>query len=211
MILFFKTLYIIFLFFGCLNLSQAQKTPEQQYDKAMSYFEKSEQQNIEKTVYWLNQASKQAHMQAQYDLAKMYYLGIGVIQNYQQAIKYFKLVASSTNKFKHLNQMSELDLKTKHINQNIQAKSQYELAMIHLLGLGVLPDYDLALDYLLQSIDNNYVKALNRLGFLYLEGLLVDQNYQQAIASFKLAANQGDKQASYQIKQIEASCLNLFK
>ncbi len=74
-------------------------------------------------------------------------------------------------------------------------KSQYNIALMYLNGLGVKLDYKPALYWFTKSAEQGYVNAQYNLGGIYRTGKGADKDYTKAVYWYTKAANQGDSDA----------------
>jgi len=75
------------------------------------------------------------------------------------------------------------------------AQAQYDLAVMHADGQGVVQNDDKAMEWYMKAADQGYVDAQYNLGAIYASGQGVDQNYSEAMKWYKKAAKQGDADA----------------
>lgn len=81
------------------------------------------------------------------------------------------------------------------IKKNNDYRANYYLGKIYLDGLGVSPDPKKALDYLNESIKQDYDAAQALMGYLYEEGRFVSQDKRKAISLYKQAAEHNNSSA----------------
>ena len=114
--------------------------------------------------------AKQGHITAQYNLGVIYSGGLGVPQDYKEAVKWTKLSA-------------------------VQGKmeAQYNLGTHYINGNGVPQDYNEAVKWLKLSAAQGYMKALNNLGAMYGEGNGVPQDIVMAHMYFNISGAKGNK------------------
>jgi TPR repeat protein len=67
----------------------------------------------------------------------------------------------------------------------------YRLAIISQNGLGMVANKEKALAWMQSAAEQGFDLAQHGLGFMYMEGECVEQDYAQAIHWFKLASEQG--------------------
>lgn len=115
----------------------------------------------------------------QYELAKCYFHGVGVNQNYHEAARWFRLAAHQGH-----------------------AKALTALGMMYAQGEGLSQDYQAAVQLFRQASDQGLDAAQNQLGMLYAQGRGVDQNLDEATRLFRLAAAQGYAAARQNLKLI---------
>jgi TPR repeat protein len=109
------------------------------------------------------------NVELQYYLAKMYYNGQGVIQDYSKAAQYYKLSADKGD-----------------------ADAQNNLALMYYYERGVKQDYKEASKYYKLAADQGNTQAQNSLALMYDNGLGIDQNYEEAVKYYQLSADQGN-------------------
>ncbi len=128
--------------------------------------------NLEK----LRQAAQRGEVKAQFELASAYYIGNGVPQDYQEAMKWYRKVAE----------------------QGV-ASAQHNLGIAYSKGLGVPQDYLEAVKWYRKAAEQGDSYAQNNLGSLYREGLGVVQNVQEAAKWYEKSASQGYAVAQYNL------------
>ena len=109
---------------------------------------------------------------AQFFLGYMYRSGLGVEQNYKEAVKWYQKSADQGN-----------------------ATAQNNLGFMYQYGYGVTQDYKEALKWYLKSANQEYAIAQNNLGDLYYNGYGVTKDYKEAIKWFQKSAEQGNASA----------------
>lgn len=122
-----------------------------------------------KSVAGLSKAAATGDAVAQNHLASMYAAGLGVSEDYVQAIFWFRKAAEQG-----------------------EARSQYDLGRMYEMGKGVLKDYDEAMGWYKKAADQGYAYAQSGLGGMYAEGRGVKKDGTQAAAWYKKAADQGN-------------------
>ena len=106
----------------------------------------------------LRRRAEEGDVKAQYDLGKIYMVGLGVSQDYQQAAKWYEL--ASEHGF---------------------APAQFVMGFLHEHGKGVRQDYNRAADYYRAAAGQGHTTAANNLVTLYLYGLGVPKNIGTAL------------------------------
>jgi Sel1 repeat len=106
--------------------------------------------------------------EAEYKLARMYYTGEGVPQDYAQAFVWGRKSAEQG-----------------------YAKAEYGISLMYEEGKGVPQDRSEALAWCYKAAAQGYVKAQYALGYSYYSGKEVPQDYPVAIAWYRKAADQG--------------------
>jgi len=66
--------------------------------------------------------------------------------------------------------------------------AQYYFGCIHMNGIYINQDYNIAIKYLIKAADQNHVHALNALGCFYLDKKYINQDYIKALEYFNKAA-----------------------
>lgn len=108
----------------------------------------------------------------QYLLGMMCLTGIGTLQNYKLALKWFALAAG----------------------QGYTA-AQYMMGEMYMCGFGISQNYAEALKWYKLAADQGDVSSQYAIGCIYESGLGVDKNYSEALKWYKRAADQGDSKA----------------
>ena len=121
-----------------------------------------------KTQADLIKAAEQGDAVAQFNLGSMYRKGQGVRQDYQEAIRWFRLAAEQGD-----------------------AVAQFNLGVMYYGGEGVPQDYEEALRWFRLAAEQGDAVAQFKLGVMYREGQGVPQDYEEALRWYKLAAEQG--------------------
>ena len=131
---------------------------------------KADSASIEKL---LRQADS-GDVNSQFILAKKYYIGQGVVQDYDEAAKWYAKAA----------------------DQNY-AKAQYELGTMYDNGQGVSQNYNEAIKWYAKAAEQGNAKAMHSLGLMYNKGQEVRQDSKEAIKWFTKAATLGNAKAQY--------------
>ena len=174
-----------------------------------------EQKNYTKAIYWYeidNQRGYQRKHVSQYNLARLYYDGLGVKKDYEKALFYYQKAAEEDGlkppvdtKY-YLGLMYKNGLGTpKDLNQAIvwlkkaandnHAKAQFELAMIYLNDKDRTENFYEAVTLLEMAARTGYVPAQFRLGKLYADGKGIAQDYGRAADWYARAAAQNNPDA----------------
>lgn len=140
-------------------------------------------------AFWIRKAAEQGHVDAQDELASLYYNGQGVSQDYSQAAIWWRKAAEQG-----------------------EANSQYNLGLAYNNGQGVPQDYAQAVvwlrkvaeqgkgnasapDWIRKVKEQICARAQDALGRAYAYGHGVPQDYTQAAAWYRQAADLGDADA----------------
>jgi TPR repeat protein len=129
------------------------------------------------------------------------------IQNYQKASDLGHKQAKAKLAFLKTYLPNELSLKKRYRRELIKAKegdaqAQYDLAEMCEFGLGVDQNLKRAINWYKAAAVNNHGKAQNRLGDLYLKGLISDQNAvteMQALQWIQTAAENNQAEAQFKL------------
>ena len=144
---------------------------------AVSVFEKNQsvqysfditEKNIEKNVNALKILAVGGDAVAQFNLGVCYSNGLGVAQNYAEAVKWYRKAAVQG-----------------------QAQAQNNLGVCYKNGQGVAQNYAEAVKWYRKSAEQGYAGAQFNLGLCYHNGQGVAQNYAEAVEWYKKAAEQG--------------------
>ena len=137
-------------------------------------------------------------------LGKMYYDGIGVAQNYNEAFKWYQKAADNgvTGAYTWLGVMyyngqgvaqnyEKAFLWTKKAAENGAADAYVGLGVMYCNGQGVAQNYNEAFKWFQKAADNGVAGAFAYLGEMYYAGDGVAQNYNEAFKWFQKAADNG--------------------
>ena len=116
----------------------------------------------------LEEKASQGDAEAQFSLGRMYHLGDGVDQNYQEALRLYQEAADQGN-----------------------PKAQNNLGVMYYNGEGVEQIYEKAVALYKQAADQGCIYSQSNLGHMYYNGKGVEQSYEKAVALFKQAAESG--------------------
>ena len=141
-------------------------------------------------VAWLRTAASQGHLVAQVTLAARYRGGVGVPQDYGEAIEWYR-------------RAGEQDVDSEALAPSfrrvavlqMQAIAQHELGGLYLNGLGVPRNYVEAARWYRLAANHGVVAAQIILGVMYVDGKGVQQDYVAAHTWFNLAAARGNDDA----------------
>jgi len=154
----------------------------------------------------------------------MYYNGKGVTQDYEAAIKWYKLAAEQgyAQAQELLGEMYRnghgvtQDYETAFKWYKLAAEqgnsiAQNNLGAMFALGHGVTQDFRAALKWYKLAAEQRFVKAQLSLGTMYFEGKGVTQDYKTAVNWFLLAAEQGDIESQYNLGLMFARGLGVIQ
>ena len=139
---------------------------------------------------------------AQWGVAHLYLLGLGVAQDVDLAAKWAKKSAEH-GYVEGMSLLASLYQRGVGVPQDIQkamewrkkaaqtgdALAQYNLALVYLRGRNVPKDIEKALELLRVAADQNFQAAMFNLGVLYFKGTDVTQNFIRSYMWFELAAS----------------------
>lgn len=149
-----------------------------QYSLAKLWLENGNE-NVNKTLKWLQKASDGGHAMAQYALGKFYLNGTAVEKDVSYVARLFLLSAEQNNEY-----------------------AAYQLGKLYLTGDGIQKDIDSSVKWLKYSAEQRNQFAMYTLGKLYLLGEDVPQNIEKAVYYLKLSAEQNNEYAAYQLGKL---------
>lgn len=158
---------------------------DDEYKKAAELFEK---------------AANHGHSDAQDYLGKQYELGLGVVKNKQEAIKWYTLSAEQDNAdgqfdlatiYEEDNDIETANKWYKKAVRNKHPHAMYNLANNYRLGNGIEENHAKALELYKESADLGLPEAQCALGTIYKEGLIVEKDYKKAREYYEKAVEQG--------------------
>ena len=109
-------------------------------------------------------------------LGRIYEGGIGVTQDYKEAMKWFELAADKG-----------------------YAKAMCDIGLLYGLGDGVAQDYNEAMKWFELAANKGVADAMFNIAVLYAHGDGVALDYNEAMKWYKLAADKGDAEAMFNI------------
>jgi TPR repeat protein len=104
-----------------------------------------------------------------YALGDLYAMGVGVPQDYAEAVKWYREDAEQGN-----------------------ANAQFNLGFMYSAGQGVPQDYTEAVKWFREAAEQGHAGAQNNLGFMYHAGQGVPQDDAEAVTWYRKAAEQGE-------------------
>ncbi len=157
------------------------------------------------TLLSLQYAAEQGDADAQNNLAKMYYKGVGVQKNLQNALDWFlkaaeqglaeaqynfaSMHANGQGTPKDLGKAHSWFLKSAEQGYTV---AQYSLAVMSYNGQGVPKDLQIAHDWFLKAAEQGDAEAQNYLARMYYDGEGVSKDLQKAYHWYSKAAAQGN-------------------
>ena len=136
------------------------------------------EKNFEEAFKWLKLAAEASEERAQSLLGEMYEKGEGVPQDIETAVKWYKEAA-----------------------EHEEEKAQYNLARCYENGYGIKKDLNKAVEWYMEAAEQYEPRAINRVGELKMEGVLMAQNTKHAHICFQKAAKLGNKDAVENLKK----------
>ncbi|MBQ9715853.1 MAG: SEL1-like repeat protein [Clostridia bacterium] len=120
--------------------------------------------------------AQQGDAQAQFELARCYYNGDKIEQDYQKALDWFKKSAEQGH-----------------------AEAQFEFGLCYYDGCLVKQDAKKAVEWLEKSAEQGFAKAQSLLGICFEDGTGVAEDAEKALYWYTKAADQGDVDALYNL------------
>ena len=167
------------------------KYPEQDYEKALAYYEA-----VGDDPY------------AQLSLGFLYYNGQGVEEDEAKGQELFEAVIAAGYVEGYLGSASiavdnkDYDTALECYNKVLEGKEQiyiasasYNIGNMYRYGVGVELDYAQAMVWYEKSADLGYATAMNAIGYMYNWGEGVEQNYAKAMEWYIKSANLGNSNA----------------
>ncbi|MEP6933430.1 MAG: SEL1-like repeat protein [Nitrospirota bacterium] len=135
--------------------------------------DKENEATLKKNRFLRQVAAEQGDAASQFNLGLMYDTGEGVTQDYQEAVRWYRLAAAQGH-----------------------ANAQFNLAVMYAHGYGVVQDYQEAIRLYQALAEQGEADAQTNLASMYAHGQGVAHDYQEAARWFQLAAEQGNSLAS---------------
>ncbi|MBT5433710.1 MAG: sel1 repeat family protein [Rhodospirillaceae bacterium] len=143
------------------------------YSEGMAAF--SQRQYTQAVTLW-GPIAESGHVGAQFNLGRMYFDGIGVIEDKIVAIAWYARAA-------------ERDF--------APAMVQYGLALIS--GLHIEGNHPQGVDFILRAADSGNAEGQFQAGKLYRDGVAVERDYDEAVSWYLAAAEQNHTRAQYRM------------
>jgi uncharacterized protein len=189
----------------------------------MEYSGEGVERDYSKAFQWYQQAANAGHIHSNYCIAKMFYSGEGVPQDYGQAKLFYKIAADGKDKYAYHALGKMYDTGT-GVEQNYSKAANwftlaskenvpyadYRLAQLYESGQGVEKDEELssilykkALDEFVEQ-EKQQPNAADefRIANMYLRGLGVEANPEEAIIWLNLCIEKEDPRAQYQLARM---------
>ena len=140
------------------------------FSESLNKYSKQIEDKIKNNMEYYNYfLQNQTNSYAQLYLGIIYENSYYVKENYNEAIKWYKLSVEQNNSY-----------------------AQNNLGFMYINGLGVEKDYNEAIKWFKLSAKQNHSYAQNNLGFMYKNSLGVEKDYNEAIKWYKLSAEQNN-------------------
>lgn len=135
-----------------------------------------------KAALWFKEAAVNGVANARYNLGVLYHQGLGVKKDVATAVAWYRAAAA-------------LD----------HPEAQYNLGIAYIEGIGAPQDPQTAGRYFEQAARGGIVEAAYNLGLVYENGLIgKGPDFKQSVFWYKIAANQGNKDAQSALDQVAA-------
>lgn len=156
--------------------------------------------------------AEQGDAEAQLKVARMYYYGKGVPQDYAEAARWCRKAADqdyakaqyclgysySQGKGEPQDNVEAFRWYRKAADQGY-ARAQYALGFMYYGGMGVSQDDAQAVGWYRKAADQGDAMAEEALGSMYYQGKAVPQDYGEALGWYRKAADHDDSQAQYDL------------
>ena len=182
------------------------------------YFGDEVERDFEKAFYWYLQAAEKNEHEAISQVCLMYYTGVGTKLDYKKAFewteralrdqadflaRYIRAEMFFHGEFVQKNYSEALWLYKYVTKTEVNTAAMFRVAQIYESGgYGVEADKLQARAYYSTSAKYGNVSAMNKLGSLYEEGILVKQNYKAAVDWYTLAAAGGSSFAEERLAKL---------
>ena len=137
---------------------------------------RAHQKEMGEVVRTFCEAADQGHAGAQFNLGIMYFNGRGVVQNYTEALQWYRKAADQGH-----------------------ADAQLNLGVMYFEGKGVAQNHSEAARWCRKAADQGHAVAQCNLGAMCCEGQGVEKNYTEAMQLFRKAADQGHAGAQFML------------
>lgn len=121
-------------------------------------------------------AAEKGHAGSQYHLGRLYYDGVGMDIDEEEAYKWFLKAAEQGDR-----------------------DSQFMLGHMYEQGLTTGMSYEKAFEWFKRSADNGHVGAMMNIGYMYAAGMGTEQSYEKAFECYMSAAEKQDPYAQYSV------------
>jgi TPR repeat protein len=155
--------------FALILLFAVQAGAWASYDSGLTAYRSG---NYAQALKDLTAAAADGSADAEQLLGHMYYMGVGVAQDFGKALEWHKKAAGSG-----------------------ETESLYVIGTMYYSGKGVTQDYRTAMQWLTKAGDRGHIDAQYILGAMYFTGKGVPQDYQRSVIWFRRAAEHGHAEA----------------
>jgi TPR repeat protein len=155
-----------------LELSAKQNYKWAEFELANIY---KEEKKYKKSFELMKASADQGHIWASYNLALMYFDGIGTSKDYQKSFRYMQAPVLFGYK-----------------------KAQYAMAKMYYYGYGIEQDTDMAIELLKMAIEQKESKSMMMLAKIYQK----DNKIKKVIKLYDEASKLGNNDAKYQLGKI---------
>lgn len=151
--------------------------------------------------------AQQGDTSAQYKLGVMYAFGQGVPQDYNEAVKWYRLAAEAGNASAQTNlgimysfglgvsqDFTEAVKWYRKAAEQVVAIAQYDLGLMYQEGEGVPQDYKEAVKWYRQAAEHGFFGAQRELGYMYSKGVGVPKDYVQSHMWIDIAIANADNE-----------------
>ena len=176
-----------------LSKAAKQGLPQAEYEYAVAleFGRGTKRTSIKEAATWYQKAAQHAYPEAMLKVAKLYFSGLGVDKDLEQALKWALQAAS-----KHVpdadNLVNSIVQEVKELANQGDYPSQHMLALMYQQGLAVKQDENLALTWLRKAASKDHIDAQYDLG-----RTLAQTQTNQALYWLQKAASQGHIKAGY--------------
>ena len=167
------------------------------------------EQDLTKAARWLHQAAERCDADAQFALGTIYAKGQGVERNEAESLRWFRIAAAQAhpdardrlNAFANSRETVTLGSRQRFEPGDYTATRHIDKLLVK-QERGVIDafernDYSAALETLRPLAEQGAAPAQTLLGYMYREGLGVEQNDSEAVEWYRKAADQDDPDAEF--------------
>lgn len=158
-----------------LRIASERGHADAQFDLACNLMGNDIPEDDQEAFALFLKAAGQGHAKAHYFVGQAYDMGLGVAQNAEQAVEWYRRA------------VQQFRLAAEKGN----AEAQYELGSLYQVGIGVSENLQETVKWWRLAAEQGYVYAQHNLGWIYAKGQVVPQDYKEAVKWYRLAAKQG--------------------
>ena len=161
--------------------------------------------------YW-QPIAQLGNTKARHNIGYLYEKGLGVEQNYAEAVNWYRLAAEQ-DYMESQNNLGTMYEKGHGVVRNytealkwytLAAKQNFDIAKYNLgnmyeFGRGVSKDNQETIKWYQSAAEQGNAKALSGLGYLYQNGIGVNKDNQKAAGYYEQAGNNGESDAHYNL------------